>query len=493
MAVGSELPPGRSPGDGPARKARLRLSGKRQVAGLALVAVVGLALLGWACRPPDPLARPGRRRHRGAEGVADHRARRTAHAVHRGHRPRDRPLRRAAGRGARHVQAQAGRQRHRHAAAGRAPRLGRGQVAMAVDGRPVFVLPGASRCTATSFPATTGPTCCSSSGPWRPSASRPAAVDGRYDSATEGAVSSFYLRRGWDPFGPTDTQLDQLHTAEAAAAAARDAHLQALNALDQAQRARRRPTSRRRASTRSPRATRSTRRASRSAPRRTRSARRPCSRPAPRRPRTPRRRRPARPALADADVAAKRTALNLAVNAVQLARYKADELALRRPAVRAHGRGARGAARREDAVAQARAELDAVAGDRARRRGPRARAPSARPRDDLVQAQRDVRIAREELRPRPGRARTARTQAVLARSAAAPAAAPHRRRAPWWRSRGPPPAEAARTRAEVARLARQGGVQVPANEILFFPTLPLRVDAVKAKRGSQVSGPRHDA
>ena len=32
------------------------------------------------------------------------------------------------------------------------------------------------------------------------------------------------------------------------------------------------------------------------------------------------------------------------------------------------------------------------------------------------------------------------------------------------------------------------GVQVPANEVLFFPTLPLRVDAVKAKRGSTVAG-----
>ena len=29
---------------------------------------------------------------------------------------------------------------------------------------------------------------------------------------------------------------------------------------------------------------------------------------------------------------------------------------------------------------------------------------------------------------------------------------------------------------------------MPANEVLFFPTLPLRVDAVKAKRGSAVSG-----
>jgi hypothetical protein len=48
--------------------------------------------------------------------------------------------------------------------------------------------------------------------------------------------------------------------------------------------------------------------------------------------------------------------------------------------------------------------------------------------------------------------------------------------------------EEARTHAEVARLSAEASVQVPANEILFFPVLPVRVDAVKAKRGSTVSG-----
>jgi hypothetical protein len=48
--------------------------------------------------------------------------------------------------------------------------------------------------------------------------------------------------------------------------------------------------------------------------------------------------------------------------------------------------------------------------------------------------------------------------------------------------------EARRTQAEVSRLSRIAGIQVPANEVLFFPTLPLRVDTVKAKRGSTVSG-----
>ena len=62
----------------------------------------------------------------------------------------------------------------------------------------------------------------------------PGAIDGVYDARTEAAVAAFYLRRGWDPFGPTELQLDALRTAEAAAAAtARDARLQAAgNASD---------------------------------------------------------------------------------------------------------------------------------------------------------------------------------------------------------------------------------------------------------------------
>ena len=40
----------------------------------------------------------------------------------------------------------------------------------------------------------------------------------------------------------------------------------------------------------------------------------------------------------------------------------------------------------------------------------------------------------------------------------------------------------------MARLAQRIGVSVPANELLFFANLPVRVDAVKAKRGNTVAG-----
>jgi hypothetical protein len=48
--------------------------------------------------------------------------------------------------------------------------------------------------------------------------------------------------------------------------------------------------------------------------------------------------------------------------------------------------------------------------------------------------------------------------------------------------------EAARTQAELSRLAVRTGVQVPADEILFFPSLPVRVDSLTVKRGSQLAG-----
>jgi Putative peptidoglycan binding domain len=46
-----------------------------------------------------------------------------------------------------------------------------------------------------------------------------------------------------------------------------------------------------------------------------------------------------------------------------------------------------------------------------------------------------------------------------------------------------------RAQTELNDLERQIGVVVPANELLFFPALPLRVDDVKALRGDVVAGP----
>ena len=48
--------------------------------------------------------------------------------------------------------------------------------------------------------------------------------------------------------------------------------------------------------------------------------------------------------------------------------------------------------------------------------------------------------------------------------------------------------EADGTARDVARLARRMGIQVPADEILYFSTLPLRVDSVRVRRGDSVAG-----
>ena len=48
--------------------------------------------------------------------------------------------------------------------------------------------------------------------------------------------------------------------------------------------------------------------------------------------------------------------------------------------------------------------------------------------------------------------------------------------------------ESRSTQREVSRLARKIGVSVPADEVLFFNTLPLRVDSVRVRRGDPVSG-----
>src|SRR6185503_21145144 len=47
--------------------------------------------------------------------------------------------------------------------------------------------------------------------------------------------------------------------------------------------------------------------------------------------------------------------------------------------------------------------------------------------------------------------------------------------------------EARSTQREVSRLARKVGISVPADEVLFFSTLPLRVDSVRVRRGDPVS------
>jgi peptidoglycan hydrolase-like protein with peptidoglycan-binding domain len=371
----------------------------------------------------------------------------------------------------------------------RAPRrkaeLGTGDVALAVDGRPVFVLPGALPMSRDLHEGVEGPDVFQLEQALARMGFAPGSVDGRYDAGTEAAVSNFYLRQGWAPFGPTDLQLEQLRTAETAAAQARDAHLQALNTIEQAKTAT--PAEVEQARLDAVAAQDALDTAVLAVP--TAEAKLATARTAATNARSAEALAIANTkrdqTAADADVAVKRAALDGAIDDQQVAQLKVFDVPLDAPP---SDREAAAAAARAAAAAvpRARAELDAAvaAASAVRAGGPDAR---RRARAEATQTASDARVAAEELRRARLALRTARSTAKLsaqrvrilsrpadtqAMQAIAAAAAD----------------EEGRTRAEVARLSSEARIQIPANEVLFFPTLPLRVDAVKAKRGSAVSG-----
>ena len=372
----------------------------------------------------------------------------------------------------------------------RAPRarteLGPGEIAMTVDGRPVFVLPGTIPMHRDLGPGARGQDVLQLERALLRFGASPGAVDGRYDAATAAAVSTFYLRRGWDPFGPTETQLDQLHTAEATAAQARDARLQAVNNVEQAQR-----TARPADVAQARIDTNAARQAVSSAALRvaTAEARLAAAQAAAANATSGETVAGANGqrdiAQADADVVAKQNALAAAQEDARQA--EANRVTLPADATLSDRLAADTAARlAAQGVTQAQADLAAsVAAANAIRVS--AGADVARAHNDGAKLVRDVSVAQAELTSAQSslvagrrqvrldelkaRLLTRRVDTTTLRAIVASSAQ-----------------EEQRTRGEVARLAQRMGVQVPANEVLFFPNLPVRVDAVKAKRGNTVAG-----
>ncbi len=362
-------------------------------------------------------------------------------------------------------------------------RLAAGHVAMTVDGRPVFVLPGAIPMHRDLRPGDHGPDVRQLERALKKLGFNPGAIDGHYDSATAGAVSAFYLHRGWDPFGATDTQLDQLRTAESAAATARDAYLQTVNTLVQTHptdvnQARNDAVTARDALNTAVLAVSSAKEKLDTA----RSAASTAGGAVATALATSRRDR----ATADADVNGKRAAFKAALDDQEIARTKLGEVPRDAPA---SDQIAAGAAMRQaqDAVKRTQAELNASIATAQSVRAD-AKAAVTKARSDAAQARRDVHAAAVELRRARLGVSTARQQARITRQkvllltsradeGTLRAISDSARR------------EARRTQAVVDHLSRQAGVQVPANELLFFRSLPVRVDTVKAKRGSAVTGP----
>jgi putative peptidoglycan binding protein len=336
----------------------------------------------------------------------------------------------------------------------RGSRVGEGSVTMTISGRPVFVMRGGQAAHRDLGPGKRGPDVRQLEAALNRMGFFPGKIDGRYDGDTGSAVASFYEKRGWEPFGATNVQLEQLRAARAAATQARDAYLQSRLVTagappgDIAQARIDVETARDAAET----AQRDLGAQSGAVNLAALNSRRD-------------------DALATADVAIKNATLHKARDAVaeaqrSLAGAPPDTSPTERAALETNVRQAT-----ED-VTVAQADLNASRAS--------ARATSAAGRNAVAAARADYRRAQRAV-PR------ARHQVVLAEQ-----------RLQILRNPGDTAlqrlvttnagAEARSAAAEVRRLAGQVGIQVPADEVLFFPTLPLRVDNVRSKRGDSVNG-----
>jgi Putative peptidoglycan binding domain len=462
----------------------IRSLGTRRLAGLVVIALVGLAVVGWVAArqirspaqvaadteapKPSPITVPVARRTLSTTVIVRGTVRYGA--------PQPAVLGTSKVKQGSDIVTRAPRRR---------AELSAGDVALTVDGRPVFVLPGAIPMSRDLHRGHEGPDVRQLERALVGFGFSPGAVDGRYDAATESAVAAFYLRSGWDPFGPTDLQLEQLRTAQAAAAAARDAHLQALNTIDQAKTATPAEVQQARADAVTARDALdtavlgvSTAEAKLAQARATAASLSGAEKVAIANDQRDQ-------AAAAVEVANKQAAVNAAIDDERIARQKLFEVPSDAPSSE---RDAAAAAARQaaEAIPRAQAELDAAiaAAEAVRVAGPDAQRKALA---DAAQAKRDVGSAQDELRRARQAVRTARASAKLAAQRVRILSRPADTQA--MRAIAAAAAdEARRTRAEVTRIVTETNVQVPANEILFFPTLPLRVDTVKAKRGGQVSG-----
>jgi peptidoglycan hydrolase-like protein with peptidoglycan-binding domain len=338
-------------------------------------------------------------------------------------------------------------------------RFGEGTVIMSVSGRPVFVLRGSQPAHRDMSPGSRGPDVHQLESALARMGFSPGSIDGRYDGQTAAAVAAWYERNGREPFGATDTQLEQLNTAEDAAATARDAYLQSQVAIKDAAKGPLQPgeveqaridveTARDAVDT----AVHEVAVQARAVQLATLNEKKDN-------------------ALAETEVVTKRAALNRARDTHVQAQQALTEAPPDTPPSERFGLQTAIRQAADDAVV-AQSELNtSIANFNATRSAGRdavaqARAARDRARKALPTARRQVALAQRRLRvmQSPG---DASLQRALSQAAAS---------------------EARRTKAQVSRLARKMGVSVPADEVQFFPTLPLRVDSVRVQRGDSVTG-----
>ena len=336
----------------------------------------------------------------------------------------------------------------------RGARVGEGSLAMSVSGRPVFVLRGAQPSHRDIQPGSRGQDVRQLETALARMGFTPGRVDGRYDGATGSAVARWYERAGWTPFGATDTQLDQLRAARAAAAAARDAYLQARITARGATPA---EVAQARIDLQTAREAVITAQHDLSFQRRAVAVARANQR--------------RDNALAAADTSLKRAAVNKALDAqVEAQRNLLTAPPDTSPAERAALQSAVRAAGDDVTVAQADLTASVSSGRAMREAGrdgvAKARADLRRAQSVLPSARRQVRLASHRLAIMRNPSNNDLQRLVVEAAGR----------------------ESRSTQREVTRLARKIGVSVPADEVLFFNTLPLRVDSVRVRRGDPVSG-----
>jgi hypothetical protein len=340
----------------------------------------------------------------------------------------------------------------------RGSRVSEGAVALSVSGRPVFVLRGSQPSHRDMGPGSRGPDVRQLESALARMGFTPGPIDGRYDGQTAAAVASWYEKSGWGPFGSTDTQLDQLRTARANAAAAQDAYLQARIVIHQtAHPGTPGDIAQARIDLETARDTLDTANHDQAAQSRAVSVALANER--------------RDNALAVAELAAKQAALN---KAIDLRAEAQRNLAEAPPDTSPSERAALQAAVRQasDDVTVAQADLTASQTS-ARATSEAGRDAVVKARADRLRAQRAVPTARRQVVLADRRLRILRTPGDTSLQRAVAQAAGK---------------EARGTEREVARLAGKMGIQVPADEVLFFSTLPLRVDSVRVRRGDSVTG-----
>lgn len=335
--------------------------------------------------------------------------------------------------------------------------LSDGGAALVVSGRPVFALTGALPMYRDLMPGVSGTDVRQLQEALARLGIDPGRTDGVYDGATGSAVATFYARAGWEPFGATTEQKTALRTTRDAVNQADERKLQAELAVQTL--ARTGLTDVRTAQSALGTAQAKADATAAALP----SAYRAID--------VARAAQVRDNAAAAADVANKANAVTAAADDVRAARAKLaglppgatpDDLAAAQTAVN-RAVSALSAAGSDLAVARAAVTSTNVGGV----------AAVEKAQADAAQALRDAQAAADD-----------RAGAQVALDEAARNSGPER--GTLLASVAVAATQAAAARGDYAELAAHAGVQVPADEILFFPSLPLRVDDVTAKPGEQV-------